>query len=135
MRNFASDFEVYVYQLVRQSPLSGMISGKVYRSGMRPDNAVTEDIVVSFLAGLDGQFQDCFVNVNIYVPDIIHGDKPTKDIGKITTLENAFKEFFYGLKPSEYLISLDGIPSTIRVEGYPQHFINVRLRIKYNTLK
>ncbi len=45
------------YSFVKTSNLGMAVKGDVYRSEMRPPEAVTEDLVVKFLAGVDGQFQ------------------------------------------------------------------------------
>ena len=59
-----------VYKLLRDSTLYTMISGEVYRSGMRPRDSRLEDAVVIFTAGLPTQIQTGIVTVNIFVPDI-----------------------------------------------------------------
>ena len=58
-----------VYRLLKDSVLSGMISGKVYRSGYRPRDSNREDAVVIFTTGLPDEIQTGVVTVNIYVPD------------------------------------------------------------------
>ena len=45
-----------IFRIIKASPINTMIGGTLYRNGMRPRNAKTEDAVVAFLSGLDGQF-------------------------------------------------------------------------------
>ena len=61
------------YSFIKSSDLGKAIKGEVYRSEMRPANAKTEDLVIKFLAGLDGQIQTGVVIFNLYVPDIPFG--------------------------------------------------------------
>lgn len=133
MKKFGSDFEQHIYTLIRNG-MKDEISGKVYRSGMRPFNSDKEDIVVSFLAGDDGQFQMSVVNINIFVPDITLNGQKYKNTTRLSALESAFKDFFYSITPDEHLLSLDGLPVIQPVEGVEQHFINIRISIKYNSL-
>ena len=134
MKKYSNDFELYVYQLMVNSPLAQMISGKVYRNGMRPINSDKEDIVVSFLSGINTQFQECVVNVNIFVPDISFNGGYVKNIGRLAILENEAKDYLEAIIPNEFLIALDMIPTTVQVEGFNQHFINIRLIITYNSI-
>lgn len=50
------------------------LSGGYYMSGMRPFNSNREDCVVSMNSGLDGQIQEGYLTVNVYVPDIPYSD-------------------------------------------------------------
>ncbi|MBE6244263.1 MAG: hypothetical protein E7108_01910 [Bacteroidales bacterium] len=60
--------EIIAYKIVKTSDLASAVNGKVSRRP-RPDNSRKEDIIVRLLAeGSISQVQDCFVNVNIYVP-------------------------------------------------------------------
>ena len=131
MKNYSSDFEAYVYELMM--PLKSEINGDLYRNGMRPFNSNKEDIVVAFLTGLDGQFQQATVNVNIYVPDINFNGRYTKDIGRLATLENALKDYLNSIKTNNYLISLDMLPVILEGDAN-EHFINCRLNLTYNSL-
>ena len=54
-RKTETEIERDFYRLVKASPLAAAISGSLYRKGMRPRNAQTEDIVVTFLSGEESQ--------------------------------------------------------------------------------
>ena len=125
------------YGFVCNSTLGKAVSGKVCRSGMRPANADSEDIVVKFLAGLDEQIQSGVVIINVYVPDILDGGRKVKDFGRIGTLESLIAEFVQDVNFSPqdydgYRIETDGTPSSMQVEGIEQHVIYAR--IKFNRL-
>lgn len=47
-----------VYQLLRDSTLYSMISGEVYRNGMRPRDSRAEDAVVTFTTGIPTEIQE-----------------------------------------------------------------------------
>ena len=65
-----------------------------------------EDIIVSFLTGLDGQFQTGSVTVNIYVPDKDNGSKVlVKDVGRCRYLARKADEVVRSLKPTDYRFS------------------------------
>ena len=59
-----------IYRLLKRSSLASSLSGKVYRSGMRPRDSRQEDAVVIFTSGLSEQVQSGVVTVNIFVPDV-----------------------------------------------------------------
>ena len=59
-----------VYRLLKDSTLYAMISGDVYRNGMRPRDSRLEDAVVTFTTGFPDQIQTGVVTVNIFVPDV-----------------------------------------------------------------
>ena len=70
MAKTATQIQGDVYQLLKNSTLCSMISGDVYRKGMRPRDSKLEDAVVIFTTGLPDQIQTGVVTINIYVPDI-----------------------------------------------------------------
>ena len=59
-----------IYELMQGSPLKSLISGEIYKYGMRPRDSEMEDAVVKFVTGLDDDIQTGVVVVNIYVPDV-----------------------------------------------------------------
>lgn len=132
-RKAEMEIETDVFRIVSGSGLGKVIGGKVYRDGMRPRNAKTEDAVVSFLTGTDGQVQQGYVLVHVYVPD-----KPSpcgdgdlvKDIARIKTLQSAVNDALSDIDNQEYLFEITDTPKTYEAEGIGQHFINVRLYYK-----
>lgn len=122
------------YTFIKQSKLGKGVKGTVYRADMRPDDAVTEDLVVKFLAGLDEQIQSGVVIINIYVPDRVYPDtgRKTKDHARIGVLQDLIQSFVNDNDNTEYWMKTDGSPSSVKVEGIEQHAIYAR--IKFNRL-
>ena len=122
------------YTFIKQSKLGKGVKGTVYRADMRPDDAVTEDLVVKFLAGLDEQIQSGVVIINIYVPDRVYPDtgRKTKDHARIGVLQDLIQSFVNDNDNNEYWMQTDGTPTTTPIEGIEQHCISAR--IKFNRL-
>lgn len=133
MEKTEKQIEKDVYRIIRDSELKAAVGGKVYRDGMRPKDAKTEDIVVKFLTGIDGQEQSGIVLVHIYVPDI---KSPSRDgelvpnITRIDQLEDTVNTLLASLEDTEYLFEKDETPKSYPAEGIRQHFINVRLKYR-----
>ncbi|MCX6222483.1 MAG: hypothetical protein NTZ69_16040 [Bacteroidia bacterium] len=121
-----------IFSVIDTSSLKQTIAGKIYKGGMRPINAKTEDAVVTFLTGLNGQIQTGVVNVNIYVPDIAIGSdgQLVCNIPRCRTLEIAILQIAEALKASEYKIYPDNVVQTFPAPEISQHFINARLKFE-----
>lgn len=123
-----------IFRIIKASPINTMIGGTLYRKGMRPRNAKTEDAVVAFLSGLDGQFQTGVVLLNIYVPmtQNASSDKIT-DISRVETLEVAVKDFFDECSEVNYLFELRETPYSEDLDEIEQTRINVRIHYTRTT--
>lgn len=123
-----------IFRIIKESPINTMIGGTLYRKGMRPRNAKTEDAVVAFLSGLDGQFQTGVVLLNIYVPmtQNASSDKIT-DISRVETLEAAVKDFFDECSEVNYLFELRETPYSEDLDEIEQTRINVRIHYTRTT--
>ena len=118
-----------VYAIIDVSNIKKMIAGKLYKAGMRPINAQSEDAVVSFLTGINGQIQAGVVNVNIYVPDItIAKGQSVCNLVRCRALETELNKTIYSIKSSEYRLIPDSIISTFPEPEIRQHFINARIK-------
>ncbi|MCM1066802.1 MAG: hypothetical protein NC418_04410 [Muribaculaceae bacterium] len=124
-----------VYRLLRDSTLYSLISGEVYRSGMRPRDSRKEDAIVTFTTGLPDEIQSGVVTVNIYVPDIDPRADGTwiEDGRRAEELERLTQEWVDSLtaEVSCYRFMLQ---QTIYTEAEPsinQHFVVVKLRYDY----
>lgn len=134
MKKTGGEVESDVFAILKASTLNTTIKGSIYKEGMRPVGANTEDAVVSFVAGLDGQIQTGVVIVNIYVPKIDNGSKVrVKDIPRCNALEKAGNTFVQSLKPSCYKFSLGQMIKSFPVEGIEQHFVNIKLKFELKT--
>lgn len=133
MEKTEKQIEKDVFRIICDSELKAVVGGAVYRDGMRPKNATTEDIVVKFLTGIDGQEQSGVVLVHIYVPNIKSpsGDgELVPNITRIDLLEEKANSLLSSLEDTEYLFEKDGTPKSYPAEGIEQYFINVRIKYR-----
>lgn len=132
MEKTEKEIEKDVYRIIKASALKSVVKGQFYRAGMRPKSAETEDVVVRFHTGLDGQEQSGIVLVHVYVPNIkISADgELAEDITRIEHLESIINEIFDSLEDDEYWFEKDGTPKSYPAEGVEQHFINTRIKYR-----
>jgi hypothetical protein len=135
MTKTGGEIVTVVYNSVKSSSLRLAVEGDLYRDDERPDNATTEDIVVSILAGDNEQIQSGFINLNIYVPDGVNQEGvKAKDSKRCTELEIIANAFVGSISLlSEYQFALDKIVQSFAVEGIEQHFINCRIKFRCTT--
>lgn len=122
------------YTLIVNSPLGAAVNKRIYRDGMRPDNAKTEDLVIKFLSGVDEQVQTGVVVLNLYVPDVAcsKGGRKVKDAARIAELEELILSFVNDNTDTEYWLQTDGTPISMFNEEIKQHLIYSR--IKFNRI-
>ena len=136
MRKTGSEIESDVFNIINASQLKVLIAGKVYKEGMRPLNAKTEDAIISFMTGLDGQIQTGVVTVNVYVPNMV-SDPVTgvliKNISRCRTLEILVNAIVQELVPGEYRFGLGAIVQTFPAPEIGQHFINCKIKFQLAT--
>jgi len=124
-----------IYQFLKDSTLSSMISGAVYRNGMRPRDSRKEDAVVTFVAGLPGEVQTGVVVVNIYVADVDPWDNGAlvEDSGRTEEIELAAAEWVESLTcaRSDYKFGLAATIQTYEDAPIHQHFVSVRIKYDY----
>lgn len=133
MRKTGLAIEEYIHGLLKGQVV---VSGGVYRNGTRPFDSNVEDVVVSFLTGrdsLDGFSQSGVVNVNAYVPmRNFGGPLLVKDVKRCEELEEAISQLVDAHRTGDFLLVLDGTPTTFSEEGFS--VVNVRVKYKYNKL-
>lgn len=124
-----------IYQFLQDSALSTMISGEVYRNGMRPRDSQKEDAVVTFVTGTVGDVQSGIVVVNIYVKDVDPWDNGVlvEDSGRTEEIEVAADQWVSSLTCalSDYKFRLESAIQTFEESAIHQHFVSVRLRYDY----
>lgn len=122
------------YSLIINSPLGEAVNKRVYRDGMRPANATTEDLVIKFLSGIDEQVQTGVVILNLYVPDVACSESgiKVKDAARIAVLEELILSFVNDNADTEYWMQTDGTPISMFNEEIKQHLIYSR--IKFNRI-
>ena len=135
MSNIKTDTQIEkdFYHFVKESPIATAIGGSVLRDGMRKRNAKTEDAVVIFNAGLDGQIQDGFIVINVFVPKKPFGKdtEPVKDIGRVDTLEQVIRDWQDSFNDSEYLLPDNERPTIQCLEDPTTHDTYICVRIKF----
>lgn len=135
MAKTATQIQGDVYQLLKNSTLCSMISGDVYRKGMRPRDSKLEDAVVIFTTGLPDQIQTGVVTINIYVPDIdAYNNGVMVENGLRTSqLELLAAEWVDSLKAgvSNYKFRLQQTIYTEEDAAIKQHFVVVKLHYRY----
>ncbi|MBQ7512403.1 MAG: hypothetical protein IJU11_06640 [Prevotella sp.] len=131
----SAQIEKDFYRLVKSSAIASSIGGKVYRDGTRPRNSKSEDAVVTFVAGLDGQIQDGVVVVNVFVPKKPFGKNTdsVKDISRVDELSQIIRDWL-DLRPGspEYLLPKKDRP-TIKDYEDPltgETYIHTRIKFK-----
>lgn len=137
MEKTSEDIEADVYRILKESALKKAIGGQVLRDGRRKKGATTEDAVVKFLSGIDGQEQFGVVLIHIYVPNKAFSDdgELSKDTPRIRELQRVVNSVIANDfdNNTEYVFEKDGTPQSYPVEGIEQHFINVRLKYRRKT--
>ena len=78
MNKTGDEIELDVFNIITNSQLAKEIKGNVYREGTRDLNPMEEDIIVSFLTGLDGQFQTGSVTLKMLADAVIWHAKPMR---------------------------------------------------------
>lgn len=137
MKKTGSEVENDITGIIVASALKTAVGGKVYKEGQRPLNSKAEDIVISFLTGLDGQVQTGVLNINIYVPNVV-ADKATGELVKHTSrirqLEIIANQTVGSIVNTEYNFSLGAMIQSFKAEGIDQYFINVKLKFSRITI-
>lgn len=122
-----SDIDVKddIYGHIKGSALEKAVTGKL-RKTKRPNESDKEDIVISVLANQNGQIQECFVNVNIYVRDIYRDNQAEEDTSRLRVLCNMSEELLKVGFGDSYRFELDS-QRVIEVNGKDEHVINNKL--------
>lgn len=138
MNKTASQVQGDILRMLQGSALAGMLSGAVYRAGLRPRGSRLEDAVISFTAGLPGQIQSGVVTVNIFIPDVETTDTGVMvaDGDRCEELEYASQRWVDSLTAdkSEYLFELAETIYTEAARDMAQHFVVVRLNYRRLTI-
>lgn len=127
------DIKDDIYNHIKGSELEKEISG-VLRKTVRPINSSKEDIVISVLANINGQIQESFVNVNIYVPDIRRGNQSEENTIRCRKLCQMASELLEVGHGAHYRFVLEE-QRVMQVNGKDEHFINNKLLYKQSNEK
>ena len=135
MKKTASQIEADLYKYFKDK-INPLINGQTYRNGVRPLNSQKEDCVISFLTGLDGQYQTGVININIFVPLVKNNDNQyRKDFVRCDAIERALMPIIENAKTDlrNYRLQLHQMIQTFEETDIKQFFINAKVKFRYNT--
>ena len=135
MKKTASQIEADLYKYFKDK-INPLINGQTYRNGVRPLNSQKEDCVISFLTGLDGQYQTGVININIFVPLVKNNDNQyRKDFVRCEAIEQALTPIIENAKTDlrNYKLTLHQLIQTFEETDIKQFFINAKIKFRYNT--
>lgn len=119
------DIKDDVYNILIDSNLGSMITGVITKR-KREEDSQNEDIVISVLANQNGQRQEAFVNVNIYVPDLVNQTRYEEDTIRLRELCREAHHLFECINEKDYRITLDS-QRVFEVGATNEHMINNKL--------
>jgi hypothetical protein len=123
-----------VYRLIMNGDLPGFVSGGLYKS-VRPENSKLEDVVLVFKTGIDGQFQEGAITINVYVPYVDNGGMNlTPNLSRTTEIEGKLRESITPFVSSEYLFWLGNMIQTFDEVEIKHSFVSVDLKFKKATV-
>ena len=112
------------------------IKGNFFLSGMRHDNAETEDAVLTVSFADAGQFEQGKARLNIFVPNIDCGF-PSKvaDKARLEQLASVDESVIDTLNEADtdYLFELAQATQTFQVQGKDESFVNITIAFKLVT--
>lgn len=124
-----------IYRMLKDSALSSMISGEVYRQGYRPRDSRKEDAVVIFTTGLTDEIQTGVVTVNIFVQDIdpYNNGIWVEDGKRTEEVERLAQEWIDSLTADKscYKFELQQTIYTEEEAEINQHFVVIKLKYEY----
>lgn len=124
------DIKDDIYKIIKSSSLLKNVSGTLSKT-IRPENSNKEDIVISVLANQNGQIQEAFVNVNIYVPDIMRNNQNEENSSRLRTLCKESIQLFKVGRGNDFRFELES-QRVFEVEEKDEHVINNKLLYKQN---
>ena len=129
------DIEDDIFTILKGSALAREVSGKIYKGVNRPSDSKKEDITIAVLANNNGEIQNSYVNVNIYVADQQIGKAYNENKQRARVLAKMAVELFDNAgKEHDFRTTVEEQRSyEADGTGVPEHFINVKIRYKtYN---
>lgn len=119
-----------VFRLIKSSPLSQIISGRIINGKDRSPNASTEDIVIKVNGNNIAQKQEAFVIMNIYTQDNLREGEYVMNDDRIPLLERAVLDYFDVAKHiDDARLSLEPDGQSLMVsQNGKEHVISNKLR-------
>lgn len=100
------DIKDDVYSILIKSNLKNIITGSIYKDSKRPTVSKDEDIVISVISSLNGEFQDVVVNVNLYVADVMRGSDSIENAKRLRVLCRECLDLLTVVSGDDYRIEL-----------------------------
>lgn len=119
------DIKNDVYKHIKNSKLVTSVNGKLSKT-KRPANSDKEDIVISILENGSGQYQEAYVNVNIYVKDLSRNNQSEEYTTRLRELCRVADEVLSVFHGETFRCTLDK-QRVLEVNGKDEHVINNRL--------
>ena len=119
------DIKDDIYLFIKGSKLFYEVNGKLSKT-VRPSGSNNEDIIISVLSNQNAEIQEAFVNVNIYVKDLIRDNQNEEDTIRLRKLCSIAKSLLNVGRGNDYRFVLDS-QRVLAVEGKNEHFINNKL--------
>lgn len=123
------DIKDDIYNHIKGSALERAVTGKLCKSSKRPNGSDKEDIVISILDNGNGQIQEAFVNVNIYVQDNIRDEQAEVNDSRCRELCRISIDVLEVVYGPGFRFTLDK-QRVMPVNGKNEHFINNKLLYK-----
>ena len=124
------DIKDDMYSHIKGSDLAGMVTGKLSKT-LRPAKSENEDIVISILANVNSDIQQAFVNVNIYIADVLRDEQYEENTIRLRELCDASKNLLEVGRGEGYRFTLEE-QRVLEVQGKNEHFINNKLLYKFS---
>lgn len=126
------DIENAMWETVKEV-LGGVISGNVYKEGLRPLDSKDEDAVVVVSSGTARQIQEFSCYVNVYVPDIASTrNRYLKDRARMEEIdeqEQAIMTAFNERNAGLYEAELYSPTAHMAAHDINQHFVSFNFKI------
>lgn len=119
-----------VFEYVNGGLIADAINGEV-RIIPRSARSKKEDCIISILDNDPTQIQYAFVNVNIYVPNMMNGGESVENLPRTSVLEKLCSEVLKDVYLGTYRIKLVK-QRTLPVNGKDEYVINNKIKYSFN---
>lgn len=119
------DIKDDVYGILKGSALVKEVDGELSKR-LRPLNSDREDIIISVLANQNGDIQEAYVNVNIYVRDQFNGNQYEEDSKRLRKLCKMAHDLLQVGRGDSFRFTIDS-QRVFAVSGKNEHMINNKL--------
>lgn len=123
------DIKDDMYRYIKGSELEAEVTGELSKT-LRPAGSDAEDIVISMLANVNSQIQQAYVNVNIYVADVLRNKQYEENTIRLRELCNLSSELLEAGRGEGYRFALEE-QRVMEVQGKNEHFINNKILYKF----